>query len=117
MEQRDVARVVTPEAVSERVARFGPALRQLRHEHGGPTETVRRSTYRGHEIVIRTTYRIEVDGVPVDGHVGVASDGQVHYHAIPNLSFASAVDLVEQLIEAFPEDFSPGEAVVEDEGL
>lgn len=116
MEQRDVARAVTPEAATERFARFSPALRQLRHEHGGPTETVRRSTYRGHEIVIRTSYHIEVDGIPVDGHVGVGNDGQVHYHPIPNLSFASAVDLVEQLIEAFPEDFGPPQTAV-DEGL
>src|SRR5215216_2510951 len=44
---------------------------------------------------------------PLEGHLGVANDGQVHYHAIPNLRFVSTVDLVKQLIEAFPEDFQP----------
>ena len=68
-------------------------------------ESTREATYHGHHIVIRTTYRIEVDGMPIEGHLGVTNDGQVHYHAVPNLSFASAVDLVKQLIDTFPEDF------------
>ena len=78
--------------------------------HAGPIETVRESTYRGHRIVVRTTYSITVDDMPVEGHLGVTNDGQVHYHAIPNLGFASAIELVEQLIDAFPDDFedAPG---------
>jgi hypothetical protein len=75
------------------------------HGHGSPTESTREVTYRGHHIRIRTTYHIEVDGMPIQGHLGVTNDGQVHYHAIPNLSFASAVDMVKQLIDTFPEDF------------
>jgi hypothetical protein len=75
------------------------------HGHGSPTESTREVTYRGHHIRIRTTYHIEVDGMPIQGHLGVTNDGQVHYHAIPNLSFASAVDMVNQLIDTFPEDF------------
>ena len=34
-----------------------------------------RGRLRGHRIVIRTTYEIEVDGQPVSGHLGVAKDG------------------------------------------
>ena len=79
--------------------------------HGGhmdPLETVREDEYRGHKIVIRTTYEIEVDGHPVRGHVGITNDGRVHYHAMPNLSFPSAVAMVRQLIDAFPDDFADG---------
>lgn len=68
-------------------------------------ENVREATYRGHRIVVRTSYHIQVDGVAIEGHLGVTNDGQVHYHPVPNLSFGSAVDLVKQLIDIFPDDF------------
>lgn len=76
-------------------------------EHQHPTsETIREADYEGHHIVIRTTYQIEVDGKPVTGHMGVTDDGKVHYHPVPNISFASALDMVKQLINIFPDDFS-----------
>src|SRR6185437_11280165 len=75
------------------------------HQH--PTsETIREADYEGHHIVIRTTYQIEVDGKPVTGHMGVTDDGKVHYHPVPNISFASALDMVKQLINIFPDDFN-----------
>jgi hypothetical protein len=78
------------------------------HEHNADrVETVREDTYRGHRIVIRTSYEIEVDGRPVTGHIALTNDGRVHYHAMPNLSFGSAVDMVKQVIDAFPDDFPP----------
>lgn len=77
------------------------------HGHDAPVESQRTDSYAGHEIVVRTTYRIEVDGRPVTGHVGVGNDGQVHYHPLPNYSFSSALDLVHQLIDTFPDDFPP----------
>jgi hypothetical protein len=77
--------------------------------HHGPVQTVREDEYHGHRIVVRTTYEIEVDGRPVSGHLGVANDGRVHYHPTPNLSYASAVDLVKSLIDIFPDDFEPGD--------
>ena len=67
--------------------------------------SVRESRYKGHHIVVRTRYEIEVDGKPVTGHLGVGNDGQVHYHPMPNVAFASAIDMVEHLIDIFPEDF------------
>ena len=76
-----------------------------RHKHQ-TTESVRAADYKGHHIVIRTKYEIEVDGKMIMGHMGVTNDGRVHYHPVPNLSFASAVDLVKQLINIFPEDFA-----------
>lgn len=76
------------------------------HEHQHmSSETIRETDYKGHHIVVRTTYQIEVDGIPITGHMGVSNDGKVHYHPIPNMSFASALDMVKQLVDAFPDDF------------
>ncbi len=75
-----------------------------KHKHE-KSESIREADYKGHHIVVKTHYEIEVDGRLVMGHLGVTNDGQVHYHPVPNLSFASAVDLVKQLIEIFPDDF------------
>ena len=77
------------------------------HRHPGE-DSVREADHKGHHIVIRTTYEITVDGKPVTGHMGVDNEGQVHYHPVPNASFASAVDLVKHLIDTFPEDFAAG---------
>ena len=78
------------------------------HHHAGGLETVREDDYRGHHIVVRTTYSIEVDGRAVTGHLGVTNDGRVHYHPVPNLSFTSAIDLVRRLIDTFPDEFEGG---------
>jgi hypothetical protein len=112
MRRGELEQAAAPEALVERVREQADRLRRLDerpgHGHGAPMESTRESTYRGHRIVIRTSYQIEVDGTPIEGHMGVTNDGQVHYHAVPNLSFASAVDLVKQLIDTFPEDFEAG---------
>ncbi|MDP9418721.1 MAG: hypothetical protein M3P53_00920 [Actinomycetota bacterium] len=105
MKRREVTKAAAPESVVESVARQRPKRRRGGHDHGA-LESVRHATYRGHEIVIRTSYSIEVDGTPIEGHVGVTNDGRVHYHAVPNLSFTSAVDLAKQLIDTFPDDFA-----------
>jgi hypothetical protein len=63
-----------------------------------------RRRIRGHQIRVETTYRITVDGAPVTGHVTVGNDGQVHYHAIPNQQFESAVDMVKRVIDLTPPD-------------
>jgi hypothetical protein len=68
--------------------------------------SVREADYHGHHIVVRTHYEVEVDGKMLMGHMGVTNDGQVHYHPVPNMSFASAVDLVKHLIDIFPDDFT-----------
>jgi len=76
-----------------------------KHTHQ-KTENIRKADHKGHHIIVRTHYEIEVDGHMLMGHMGVANDGQVHYHPLPNLSFASAIDLVRQLIDTFPDDFA-----------
>ena len=106
MRRDDLLREAQPEALVQRLAAEAPGLSEGAHDHASPMESTRESTYRGHHIVIRTSYRIQVDDRPVEGHLGVSNDGQVHYHAVPNLGFASAVDLVKKLIDTFPEDFN-----------
>ena len=113
MELEDLAQAAQPDAVVGRLAEQRSELTEPGHEHMSSMESVREATYRGHHIAIRTTYRIEVDGRPILGHMGVTNDGQVHYHPIPNLGFASAVELVKQLIDTFPEDFEAGAAPAE----
>jgi hypothetical protein len=98
---------------------FGDAVRESLTEHPlhvhspGPIETVRTARYRGHEIMVRTTYLIEIDGSPIGGHLFVTNSGDVQIHALPNYTFPSAVDMARQLIDAFPEGFAavdpPGE--------
>jgi hypothetical protein len=74
------------------------------HEH--PLTSTREVTYRGHQITITTTYSITVDGEPLEAHVEVDALGRVHYHGLPNYNFASAVDMVETIIDDDP-TFAP----------
>lgn len=94
-----------PEAIADRVRELGLPD----HAHPGQHETVREAEHRGHHIVVRTTYSIEVDGKPIEGHLGVTADGTVHYHPVPNLAFPSAIEMVKQLIDTFPDDFADGD--------
>ncbi len=108
MKKTEFVQATDPQSLVESVRRYRPP--QHGH-HDGAMENVREATYRGHRIVVRTSYHIQVDGVAIEGHLGVTNDGHVHYHPVPNLSFGSAVDLVKQLIDIFPDDFetrSPG---------
>jgi hypothetical protein len=100
----------TERSIASYVKKNAPRVkRTLRHRHT-IVPSVREDQYKGHHITVRTTYDIRVDGVPVTGHLGVTNDGRVHYHPVPNVSFASAIDLVKQLIDVFPDDFEAHEA-------
>jgi hypothetical protein len=91
--------------------RFGAAVRESLAEHPlhvhppGPIETVRTNQHRGHDITVRTTYLIEIDGQPIGGHLFVTNSGDVQIHALPNYTFPSAIDMARQLIDAFPDGF------------
>jgi len=104
MDERELDEITDPSRYLSQVAEKGSAAE---HHHPGPVETVREADYKGHRIVIRTTYSIEIDGRPVTGHLAVGNDGRVTYHAVPNLSFLSAVDLARRLIDVFPDEFGP----------
>jgi hypothetical protein len=95
----------TPKSIASYVKKNAKHVKKAQTHKHQKSESVREADYRGHRIVVRTHYEIEVDGRVVMGHMGVTNDGQVHYHPVPNLSFASAVDLVKQLIDIFPDDF------------
>ena len=70
--------------------------------------SVREADYKGHHIVIETSYKITIDGTRFEGVLGVTDAGDVHYHGMPNVGFASAIDLVKAVIDTFPGDFSGG---------
>jgi hypothetical protein len=75
--------------------------------HGKHEDTsVREITHNGHNIKIITTYRVEVDGKPAAMHLSVDEDGQVYTHATPFITYASAVDLMKEVMDAYPDAFA-----------
>lgn len=96
----------TVKSIGSYVKKHAPKVEETQGHQHAMSETVREADYEGHHITVRTTYQIEVDGTPITGHMGVTDDGSVHYHPIPNMSFASALDMVKQLIDVFPDDFT-----------
>lgn len=96
----------TPQSIASYVKKNAEHVRRAQKQRHGRMESVREADCQGHHIVVRTWYQIEVDGQMLMGHMGVTNDGQVHYHPVPNLSSASAVDMVKQLIDIFPDDFA-----------
>jgi hypothetical protein len=84
--------------------------------HGKHEATsVRELTHNGHTVRIITTYRVEVDGKPADMHLSVDEDGQVFTHATPFVTYASAVDLMKEVMDAYPDAFTDTEAEVQGE--
>jgi hypothetical protein len=84
--------------------------------HGKHEATsVRELTHNGHTIRIITTYKVEVDGKPADMHLSVDEDGQVFTHATPFVTYASAVDLMKEVMDAYPDAFSEAETEAHDE--
>lgn len=111
----DFAAEAAPEkivaAVADQVAAAGGSLPHTHHEGAHPEAvSVRKVNYRGHDILIRTRYEIEVDGRPFAPAVTVDLGGRVHYHGLPTRDFSSMVDLVRKAIDTFPEDFAPAAA-------
>ena len=106
----DFAAEATPErikaALAQRLAVEGGELPHKEHEGEHPDAvSVRTVTHRGHRIVVRTRYDIEVDGHPFNPAVTVDLGGRVHYHGLPTRDFSSMVDLVCKAIDTFPDDF------------
>jgi hypothetical protein len=101
VKRADVQRAADPAAYAEGLATTNPPPDAGHHHH----EIVRTDTYAGHQIVVRTTYEIEVDGRPVTAHMHIDNDGNVVCHAIPTYQSASMVEVVRRLIDVFPDDF------------
>jgi hypothetical protein len=104
MDINQLIEAAAPNTLAGYLARL-PQPHHPGHGTDGAIETRREDEHAGHSIVIRTTYRIEVDGQMLQTPLTLGNDGQLHCHALPNYQFASAMDLVKQLIENFPEDF------------
>ena len=97
--------IPTPQSIAGYVKRNAGRVKKAQQMQHGDSVITRETEYKGHHIVVRTKYEVEVDGKPVMGHVGVNDEGSVHYHPIPNLRFDSALDMVKKIIDVFPEDF------------
>jgi hypothetical protein len=95
----------TTQSIASYVKKNAGRVRGSQARHHGTTESLRTAEHRGHKIVVKTRYDITIDGRRVTGHMGVSNDGHVHYHPIPNLSFASALDMVKAIIDVFPQRF------------
>src|SRR4051794_22062624 len=99
MDRRDLEQAATPEQLA---TAFEAQRDALEHLHGAAHHemgSVREAMYRGHVIRIVTQYEVSVDGQPITGHFLVNNEGRVHYHAIPNQEFDSAVDVVKRIID------------------
>lgn len=99
MESNELETAATPAQLGAAVNLYQDDFRRLQHMHEGGSGSVRHVTYKGHDIRITTTYHIELDGAEITGHLLVNNAGSVHYHAIPNQEFASAVDLVKRIVD------------------
>jgi hypothetical protein len=108
MDEKHIEQIRNTRALARyttRVAKeIDSATSDMHGDHG--MESVRTAEHNGHSILVRTHYEFEVDGNPLVSPVMVDNFGRVACHALPNYSFLSAIDLVKQLIETFPEDFS-----------
>jgi hypothetical protein len=99
MELNELETAATPAQLGAAVNLYQDDLHRLHHMHEDGSGSVRHVTYKGHDIRITTTYHIELDGAEITGHLLVNNAGSVHYHAIPNQEFASAVDLVKRIVD------------------
>jgi hypothetical protein len=98
--------IPTPTSIARYVKSNAARAKKAQQMHHGASEVVREADYKGHHIMVRTKYEVEVDGKPLMGHLGVTDSGSVHYHPVPNMSFGSALDMVKKIIDVFPDDFS-----------
>jgi len=110
VDNSDLVAAAQPDAMRAALASNAEELgRAAGQHHGGELASIRRVTHKGHDIVVRTSYEITVDGRPFDVHVTVDNGGRVHYHGLPTRDFASVIDLVTKAIDVFADDFSDGD--------
>src|SRR5260370_11016661 len=107
MERHELEQAATPEQLAAALDLYREDLARLHHMHDHPNESIREATYKGHTIRVKTTYEIDVDGAPITGHLLLSNARTIHYHAIPNQEFASAIDMVKRIIDLLPAGLSP----------
>ncbi len=107
MDTDELRAYTSPDALLAALREHGDELGHAGTEHHpAARESVRTLTHRGHEIVVRTSYSITVDGRPFDVQPSVNNAGLVHYHGLPTRNFPSVMELVTSAIDTFPDDFS-----------
>lgn len=102
MRKSDLERAADASQYGKGLLAAKPTPIEQLHEHN---TSIRTATYRRHEIVLRTSYELSIDGKPLNVHISVDDNGNVLCHAIPNYAFASGLDMARQLIDAYPDDF------------
>ena len=106
MAKRSPEETPSLQSIASYVKSNAAQAKKAQHMHMEEGSMVTRETdYKGHHIVVRTKYEVEVDGNRLMGHLGVNDAGSVHYHPIPNMSFTSALDMIKKVIDVFPNDF------------
>ena len=89
-------------AVPDWVRAKHPAYAQ--HSHAtGPVTSTRTIQVGGHDIEVRTTYEVRLDGETLSLNLMVDSDGRLWTHLCPYVTFATAPELVEYILERAPE--------------
>lgn len=105
--RRSTRELITSDASLAQAQKTSAALTKLlkgHHSHQA-SESVRQEHYKGHHIIIKTSYDVTVDGKKFDAALAVSNAGNVEYHGMPNVGFASAVDLMRSVIDQFPQEF------------
>ena len=106
------ARGISADASLAQAQKTAPYFKKLltdMHAHlQEGASSAREADYRGHHVVIETTYKVTVDGKPFNVGLGVTDGGRVFYHGMPNVGFDSAVDLMKAVIDRFADDFAGG---------
>jgi hypothetical protein len=106
MDHSDLVAAAQPEEIRKALAANAEQIASAGQAHGsGDLSSMRYASYKGHQIAVRTTYEITVDGRPFAIHVTVDNSGRVHYHGLPTRDFPSLISLVQKAIDMFPEDF------------
>jgi len=102
----DFVGAAQPEEIQKALAANAEQIASAGRAHGsGDLSSMRYASYKGHQIAVRTTYEITVDGRPFAIHVTVDNSGRVHYHGLPTRDFPSLIGLIQKAIDMFPEDF------------
>ena len=73
----------------------------------GVSSSERAGIHQGHFIRVKTTYEITINGEPFKRHLGVNERGRLHCHVLPYEEYESALDLVKDYIDGYPDHLPP----------
>ena len=113
MPKRLKREAVQADASLEQARKTSPLFKKLMTSQRGVAghhhaPSVRQDHYKGHHIVVKTTYDVTIDGKKFTSPLDVSNAGTVQYHGMPNVGFPSALDLLKCIIDQFPDEFPAG---------